>query len=283
VTVEPGAQLTWLAGDGDGHAAVVYLGGTAEDTMARWRCNVALIDVGSGAVERAHPVCAEGERPTGLALVDGLDGPTAFVGLWRSEGTAGTVEGQRRAARGRVVAVDMATGSIVAAHQLGGVPSALMRPPAGGPPGGPIYAFEAIPRPDSLQPEDPGDALGWHLLELHPATLELQALRVLSYPLRWPVLAPEGRDLYAAAGSGSSGPGSGGGITIVHLDLATGDLRVLADVPAWAPGGPAVTGARVYVPDMRGNRLTVLDRRTGRILTRIPTGRQPVGVAVGGA
>jgi hypothetical protein len=37
------------------------------------------------------------------------------------------------------------------------------------------------------------------------------------------------------------------------------------------------------VPDVEGNRLTVLERRTGRILRSIPTGRHPLGIAVASA
>jgi hypothetical protein len=182
-----------------------------------------------------------------------------------------------------VLAIDMRSGTVVAVRELDGVPGAIARPPGSWLADGPIYALEAVTRPDGLHDHEPeaqfAEAGEWRLLELNSATLDVDRTHSIRYPLRWPTLAPDGRYLYATTGLGSLVTGS----TIVEVDLSTGNLSVLAQVPGWTHSGLAVTQGRLYVPDVEGNRLTVLERRTGRILRSIPTGRHPLGIAVASA
>jgi hypothetical protein len=85
VSLAPGARVRLLAGDGGDYAAAVYAspeggGGRAPADAA---CGLALIDLRTGAVEAAYPVCAPRELPTGLALGRTPEGPVAYLALWR--------------------------------------------------------------------------------------------------------------------------------------------------------------------------------------------------------
>ena len=84
VPLEPGAQVTHLASDGEHTAAVIY--GIVRHSPAGKPevapCRLATIDLRSGAVLKVHPLCSVGETVGGLALEAGPGGTLAYVAVW---------------------------------------------------------------------------------------------------------------------------------------------------------------------------------------------------------
>ena len=127
-----------------------------------------------------------------------------------------------------------------------------------------LHDGEALPAADL--PET------WLLEARDPLTPQLLAIAPLALPPRALAVAPDGAAAYVlAAGAATRG-------SLQHLDLTTGAARRLAQL-----AGPAVdlalAGDRLYAPDPPGDRLWVVDRRSGALLRPVPVGRYPVAVA----
>ncbi len=111
----------------------------------------------------------------------------------------------------------------------------------------------------------------WLLRGFDPLTLAPTGDLKLPGPAGRVAFAPGGVEAYSLAAAGAK---------LLRLDLATGSVTSLSDVPQGAIS-PAVTRDRIYVPGAFGNEVWALDRRTGRLLQQIPVGRGPTGIALG--
>jgi DNA-binding beta-propeller fold protein YncE len=141
-----------------------------------------------------------------------------------------------------------------------------------------LYAVEAGPIPGGGLPDEcqymthgkyVTHAGQWAVLDLAPDTLDVQRRYLLGHRPYALAVAPGGGHVYALV------PFS----QVVHLDLASGAARLVAALPS-TPLGLAVTGTRLYVSDSAGSAVRALDRRTGRVVQVIATGRHPIGITL---
>jgi hypothetical protein len=277
--LEPGAGRLLLAGDGGDYALVAYaLPGTAP-AAADARCRLVLVDLRAGDVTPPRTVCGARESVVGLALDDTPGGdPVAYLAVWRSP-APGDPDGCEPPPGGRIVAVRARTGAPVAAAPLAGVPDRLALAPAG-PTGRRLYAVEAAPIPSTGLPDEcpymthgkyVANAGQWTVVGLDLDTLAVERrhpLRQQPYAL---AVAPDGDHAYALAPM----------TVVIQLDLVSGTARPFATL-ADAPLGIAVAADRVYVSDPRANAVRALDRRSGREVRVIPTGRGPIALTLAG-
>jgi hypothetical protein len=257
-----------LAGDGGRYAAVAYtLGGTlGGGPPARPRCRLILVDLTAGAAAVGAPLgggCAPDEGVSGVALSGEPAGPIVYLGV-----AGPAAEGETGDRRGRIVAIEGATGATRAVAPLAGTPSHLVLAPAPGGPGRRLYVVETLSPSDD---ESPGPYRG-RLVGFDPLTLALEGELPLPAAPGRVALAPDGEAAYALVAFGT---------VLLRLDLAAGTVTRLAEIP-----GRAITLAvardRIYVPNPYGSEVWVLDRRSGRLTRTIPVGRSPMGVALVG-
>ena len=91
---------------------------------------------------------------SGVALGGGPTGPLVYLGV----ASPAAPEGARGDRRGRLVAIEGATGVTRAAAPLAGVPSNLVLAPAPGGAGRRLYAVETLSRPEDESPAPTGGA-----------------------------------------------------------------------------------------------------------------------------
>jgi hypothetical protein len=285
VALEPGARAVLLAGDGGDHAAVVYTvdappggGAAGPGRPPAAPCGLALLDLRTGAVEAAHPVCAPRELPAGLALERTPEGPVAYLALWRR---ATPADRPFLPAGARLRRLAARTGAPLGEAPLAGLP----RPPshggslvaAPGPGGaGRLYVVEALP---GSQLATWGEAeyawqfplsAAWRLRRLAPEGLEPEAEVRLAFAPAGLVVAPDGAVAYAFDALGDR---------LVAIDLATGQTGELARVPGHRPWGLAAAGDRLYVADPQRGEVAVLDRQ-GRRVGGLRAGRAPAALGL---
>jgi hypothetical protein len=283
VALEPGARAVLLAGDGGDHAAVVYAlqgagpGRTAPDAP----CGLALIDLRTGAVEAAYPVCTPRELATGLALEQTPEGPVAYLALWH-RATPADRPFQPAGARLRRLAAH--TGA-----SLGEAPAAgLPRPPAaggslllapgpveGGHPA--LYAVEALPGSE-LATWGAAEygwqfalSAAWRLRRLTPDDLEPEAEVRLGFAPSGLAVAPDGTRAYTFDARSDD---------LVEIDLSAGKTRVLDHVPGHRPWGLAATHDRVYVASPPRGEVWVVDRQRDRRVQAVRVGPAPVALGL---
>jgi hypothetical protein len=250
------------------------------------RCRLATVDLATGRVGSPRTVCAGRDEVVGLALDDGRSGAgsggmgvgsTAYLAVWRRP--AG--DDCSLPSGSRILALRPETGATVATAPIDGVPGELALAAAPEGHGRRLYALEATitvgqALPDECRylsyDEHRTAAAGWTVLGLSAATLEVESRQTVSQPLHGLAVAPDGADAYALTDQGA----------VIHLDLVSRRAKVLATLPDVGVG-LAVTADRVYVPHTFGDAVWALDRRDGRRLQTIPTGRRPLGVSVGAA
>ena len=126
VPLEPHARPTSLAGDGGPYAAVAYRVQDNDPAVAPQPCRLALLDVRLGVVERTSTPCGVADSVLDLAFERDPAGPVAYLAMWRWPAAGG---GRGAAGAGRVVALDLATGTSAAVLPLAGAP--LLVVPAG--------------------------------------------------------------------------------------------------------------------------------------------------------
>jgi hypothetical protein len=272
VRLEPGGGAGIRAGRlaGAGRWAVVAYdvrpGGAAAPADGG---RLALLDLGSGAVARTHPVPAGPGASSVLSLALGGDAvaPVVYLGLW-----------DWAAAGGRVLALRADTGVLVAAAPTAGAPTALT---LGAAPGGGarLYGVEAAPGPDAHDGDDPhAAAQEWRVRGRDPWTLAPETEHRLAVAPRWFALASDEDRGYALTG----GDASLGSTALLQLDLTTGATRPLAPPP-----GPArelvATRGHLYALDAQGDRLWGFDRQSGRLVRTIPVGRRPIALTHNGS
>ena len=266
--LEDGARVTLLAGAGR-YAVAVYGVRAPDGTGPLGSCRLALVDLADGAARRAREPCAAQETALSVALDEGgADGPTAYMGLWRSSSDGSTTVGP-----GRILALSAATGRVRTARPLAGAPHRLVvgsAPRPLGQAGRRLYCVEVVPGPENvgLDRGDPAYTADdrWSLLSLDPSTLDSDAAVALPAALPWLAIAPDGDDGFGLSGGG-----------LVRIDLATGStsrMVAFADVAV----GVAATDTHVYVANPNGNAVWSADHRRVGPLRTIPVGRAPAGV-----
>ena len=229
---------------------------------------LALIDLRSGGVVRTHPVATGTTAVLSLALGGDEAAPVAYLGLW-----------DWVARRGRVLALQAATGAPLAAAPLAGAPEALTLGAAPGGAGARLYGVEAAPGPDGPAGGDAHAAAErWRVVGLDPLTLAPESEHGLAVAPLWFALAPDGDRGYALSG----GDTSAGGRALLQLDLASGATRPLTAVPGRARELVA-SRDRLYALDAHGDRLWAFDRHTGRVVRTVPVGRRPIALTLEGS
>jgi hypothetical protein len=121
----PSFRALAIAGSAD-LAAVAYLGPHGSHSPAGWslwasRWHLALVDLASGTVLRAHTIAAPGELVISLALDAGQAGTVVYVAL--------TGGGPQEVDEHRIVAVDALSGAALATRRLDAPPDQLMLAP----------------------------------------------------------------------------------------------------------------------------------------------------------
>ncbi len=277
VLVERGTDAPRLAGDGRGRAVLTYHRGAAPAGAPQGPgpgpgCRLVLLDVARGTIEGTYAPCGPHEAITSLALGSGPAGPVAYLGIWRL-GPGGAAEPAPRA--GRVLAFDLSSGRAEAEVPLAGVPVHLGLAPIPGGSGSAVARVYCVEGSHSgglseltslLEVADRWLFRGFNSLTLAP-TGDL----TLPGPAGQVAFAPGGGEAYALAAAGTK---------LLRLDLASGSVTLLADVPRRAVS-LAVTQDRIYVPNPFGSDVWAVDRHTGHFLQAIPVGRGPTGIALG--
>ena len=274
--LEPGARDPLLAGGG--RFAVVAYVASAAPAARGMRCRVALIDLERGRVAATRDVCAGRDAVVGAAA--GEDG-VVYLALWRRPAETEPCGG---ATGSRVVALRPDTGASVAAAPLDGVPGPLALAPGPGGAGQRVYAVEALPAAEVGRPGEPltgcettgyGElfegAPGWRVQELEATTLAADGEHTVPYPVRALAATPDGGDAFVLAGPA----------TVFRLRPGGGPAAPFAVLPDVAIG-LAATDARVYAVGVFRDRVWGLHRRRGDLVQALPTGRNPLGIAVGG-
>jgi hypothetical protein len=269
VAPAPDAVVRSVAGDGAHHAAAAYALRSHDTGLVGPACQLALIDLSSGRVERTLPVCGgPADAVEALALARGPDGPVAYVALGRRAASGAPAPGG-----GWLAAVHPASGAVLASAPLPGAPEQVLLAPAPAGAGRRLYAVTADPgTADTGGPT--ADATAWRLTGFDPATLQVETEQRLPYRPLWLGVAPDGRRAYAVAGPTSRPAPSG----LLRVDLVGGGATLL---PA-APGqvlGLAVTDDRLFLADPEGSQLWVLDHGARPVRT-IRVGQHPLWVAL---
>jgi hypothetical protein len=270
-----------LAAAGGRWAVVVYQAAGAD--LGTARCRLALVDARAGAVAGTATVCRPGERVDAVALTgdpaEGADpgaGPVAYLGI---RPLAPAPPGLPAGATPRIVAVEAATGRVVAGLPLEGVPSHLVLAPGADDGRGRLYAVEALAPPSgAAAPDDPPRAAAGRLLDLDPETLEVHSAQPLARAPLALAVAPDGAQAYVLVGRGD--PTRGDALT--ELDLRAGGERPLAGLPGGALD-LAATAERVYASSPERGAVWALDRRTGQLAATLTVGRAPARLALGPA
>ncbi len=262
-----------LAGDGGRYAVVGHTAPASAGPVQGVGCLLAVFDLAGDAPPRLLSVCAPGESRLGLAVESDPAGTVIYAGLWRTAappapGGAARVGGPQAGTPGggAIVALDAATGAVLGRVPLAGAPDRLLSAPAPGGQGRRLYCVEGAPGPEARYPVDEQ----WRLLGLHPETLRVESTLPLRGDLPALAVAPGGDDAYALDGP----------YDVLHLDFRTGTAARLAALPGQSAGGLAVTEHRVYVPHSLGSAVWALDRRSGRLVQTVVTGRRPVALAL---
>jgi DNA-binding beta-propeller fold protein YncE len=225
----------------------------------------------TGRPAREVAPCPPGAALTALAASDGPEGPLLHVGLWRGPGPG------RPGGQGEVLALDPATGAVLARAELAGAPERLVAAPAPGRAGRRLYAVEGSPGPGERNPGlVAGPPTRWRLLALEPVALTVTPVAPLDAdgedgppPV---AVAPDGARvvvLLRAAGRRTA---------LIPLDAATGATGRAVSLPGEALGGLVLSAERVYVPDVLGHGVWVVDHRQGRLLDKVPAGRGPLAI-----
>jgi DNA-binding beta-propeller fold protein YncE len=255
------------ASDGAGTAVLAYrLAGGGEPARGSSRCQLAVVDLASGAVQPMLPVCGPGEWISSVALGSGPAGPVAYVGLWHVGMEAG---GLGDGAWQRVVAVDVRTGALLATLRLAAPPEhlALAVGPEGF--GARLYVVE----PTEFAGADFAVPARARLLALDPVTLEIEREYALTAPPVQVAVAPDGAFAYFLTTDGTY---------VWRVDLRTGAEGPTVTLPGRGTGLVATDDA-LYVANPLGSEVWALDHRRGRLAVAgsIPVGRHPVALALG--
>lgn len=274
--LEQDAAATLLTGDGERYGLVAYGEGTVHTRAPASACTLALVDLTDGAVVGRARACAAGETISALQLrtttgsragattlddgtPEGRAGVQAVVGVWSPR------------TGGRVVTVDPVAGTTLLTVPVPGVPTAILLGDdlvhvwVGEPPAEPWQGLADV---DFVGPGS--------VLTLEEPSLHAAALVRLAEAVTAPAIGPSGdqnrggRIAYGLADARRS---------LVSVDLATGAVRRLAQLPA-VGSSVAVADGKVFVAISERNSLAVYDLVWSVSLRPVPTGRGPLALAL---
>ena len=274
--------LAHLAGDGRRFAVVAIPAPPGAPGPAAQRgapgpaCRLLVFDLAGPAPEAARPPreltpCPPDTLLTAVAAHDGPEGPRLHVGVWRAP------RPERPGGSGLLLAIDPATGAVLARAELPGAPERLVGAPAPDRAGRRLYAVEGAPGPEERDPGRIGAPRPrWRLLALEPVALTVTgAVPLAADGEEAPpavAIAPDGARAFVlvrAAGRHSA---------LLALDATTGAAGPALLLPGEALGGLVATPERVYVPDALGRSVWVVDLRSWRFLGSVPAGEGPVAI-----
>ena len=215
VPLEPHARPTSLAGDGGPYAAVAYRVQDSDPAVAPQPCRLALLDVRLGVAERTATPCGLADSVLDLAFESGPAGPVAYLAMWRWPAGGG----RGAAGAGRVVALDLATGTSAAVLPLAGAPLLVVTAPAPAGLGRRLYVVEGTPGPENADE--------WRLLGLNPDSLAVDHVQPLPEPPLALAVAADGGHAYVLAPRGTVL----GRSRLYRVDLTTGAVRLLTTLP----------------------------------------------------
>lgn len=274
VTLEPGADVSLMATDGSRYAALAY--GIRQDGVAGspLPCRVGVVDLTTGQEVRRLTRCEQQGRVLGLALATVDGDPMAYLSMPEIPSPGHIADAP---ATGEVVAMNATTGDEAASVRLNAFPVSLF---FGGPAGGGrrLYVIASLGNPSVLLDGDAPmervvGARGWLLVELEPRSLVVERIHLLpERPFRIAV-SQDGEDAYALGAPSLVQPGR-----LWHLDLLTGGVELLREVPAGAIA-LAIAGDRIYVGDTFGDAVWIVDRQRGTLLHALPGVRRPLALA----
>lgn len=248
-----------LAANGLGTAVIAYhvvQSGTAP-------CRLAMVEQLGQTVERVHTVCRQREWISSVALGGSTTSPVAYIGLWRSEGDDGNVA----VSAPRVVAIDVQSGAMLASRRLSSPATRLIVTSSPDGLGEQLYAVE----PQEYTDVDFLAAGRARLLALNPVTLDIDRELPLPYAPAHVAISPDGISAYGVSSEGRS---------LWHTDLYSGATSRLADLPARGADIVA-TDTWIFVAIPSHGHVLIIDRRRGRLVSNIPTGRQPIALTLG--
>jgi hypothetical protein len=264
-----------LAGDGAQYAVVAGRMDAAAGRVAGYGMTV--IDLERAVITREISVGGPDDSLFSLAIVPAAP-PVAYVGLWHDAPRAapGAPSGSARSeAGGLVVAVRLDTGVVAGRMRLPGVPLQLAAAAGTEETGRWLFAVERVPGPDEWNPGHMDQVPRWRLLALDPTTLEAARAWPLPEEPRSLVVAPDGRAAYGLVDGPQALQSA-----LQQIDLDTGAVRRLAQLPGEGLGGMAVSAEHIFVPHPAGSDVWTVDRRSGRLIRSIHVGRGPVAAVV---
>jgi hypothetical protein len=270
LALEPQAAAILLSGDGDRYGLVAYGEGTIHTRAPASACDLALVDLGDGAIVGRATACAAGETVSSLYLQHAED---RGAGATSTEGAAETRGGLRALvgvwspkAGGRVIVLDPQTGHTLQTTPVPGVPTGILVGEDL------VHVWLGVPPAEPWQSIAEADlAAPGSVLTLGDSSLRAESLVRLAEEVTSPALGagPRSGTAYGLANARR---------TLVAVDLATGAVRRLADLPAT---GSSVTVAdgKVFVAVRERNSLAVYDLARSASLPPVPTGRGPFVIA----
>jgi DNA-binding beta-propeller fold protein YncE len=277
--LEAGAIVSHVAGDGRAIVAAYTVPGPAPagtGGRSEQRCRLALVDPLRGVTGAAQSVCAPGEAVLSLAVAAGSRGqPVAYLGTWR-EAQPDPTAARGGPPGGRIVAVDATTGTVIGTVPVAAIAATLAVVPAQPGAGARLLCGCGFPDVDRLGRDDLREAVTqWQVVEWDAETLALAAVYPLPRRAHALAAAPDGGAAYALLG----GTDVGTLASLLRLDLSGGAVQTLAVLTGRA-AGLAVDAEHVYVPQLDGHAIWVVDRQRGRLVRTVPTAPRPIAIAL---
>ncbi|HEV2125532.1 MAG TPA: hypothetical protein VGW38_22500 [Chloroflexota bacterium] len=247
-----------LASNRGSFAAVAYRDGRA-DGDGNSLCQIAVLDVDNGTMRRVRRLCGEGEQIRSLAVLTDEQGSVVYAGIWRwrVDGSSGERSG------GQVVALDAASGVVLAVGRLPAIPAKLL--PARSPDGSGRLLYVVEEQPDEHASANEAEARP-RIIGVDIRSLTVETVFLGSSPAQNLAMDPDGRTGYVLSTDRN----------LWQIDLVSGGERHIGKLPS-AGVGLAVAGSVVYVANPYGTNVWAVDATSGR-LRSITTGKRPIAL-----
>ncbi len=286
----PGPSVQGLVSDGRGRAYVLVVGAEPErGDQGGARASIAILDLARGAVLRHLPLDLKPRgRPPGapvlpasqtdvIALAVEPDGSRLYVSTWERNSLSWS--------RGRVLALDTASGAVVMETSLPDGSTITHFAIAAPPPG--VRALsgaftETVVYGVVATPVLGDDDMGWTLAS-YPLLVAFDG-DGLDMLAAWPLdelpialaVTPQGRRAYLLAGRDWGGAWSR---RLISLDLASGATTGRWPLPGGCLALAMGPAGKVYVADTFGDRLWRVDTRTNTLLGSLSLPGAPLALA----